>query len=49
MAQHIAVRVPWHRSGVGSITDIFKDRMGTAKDILDLVDKIKQNSETIAL
>ncbi len=34
---------------VGSITDIFIDKKGTALDILDMIDRIKENSETIAL
>ena len=33
---------------VGSITSLFKDNMGTAKQIMDVVAQIKRNSEEIA-
>lgn len=33
---------------VGSITSLFKDDMGTAKRIMEVVDQIKRNSEEIA-
>ena len=34
---------------VGSMPVLFKDNMSTARDILDIVEKIKANSEQIAL
>lgn len=33
---------------VGSITTLFKDDLGTAKQIMDVVAEIKRNSEEIA-
>ena len=33
---------------IGSITNIFKEDMGTAKQILNIVEEIKKNSEEIA-
>ena len=33
---------------IGSITALFKDDMGTAKQILNVVEEIKRNSEEIA-
>ena len=33
---------------VGSITSLFKDDMGTAKQIMEVVAQIKRNSEEIA-
>ena len=33
---------------VGSITSLFKDDMGTAKQIMDVIVEFKRNSEEIA-
>jgi len=33
---------------VGSITTLFKDDMSTAKQIMEIVNQIKRNSEEIA-
>lgn len=46
MAEYLSMGEPF--KSVGSITSLFKDNMGTAKQIMEVIAQIKRNSEEIA-